>query len=132
MDAFEPNILALAVFALAWAVFCVGAFQLAGMLPISAAPDSVRSPGGIALILLNAALLLALFVVIFTYGYSELRWSSAVVVGGSIFLFSPFVIQDLPESIKNGKAGLIILLSLLTAALALLFATGATSSFWIP
>ncbi len=132
MDAFEPNIAALLVFATAWAIFCVGVLQLAGMLPISAAPAAVRSPGGIVLVLLNAALLLTLLLMTFAYSYSELRWSSAVVVGGGIFLFSPFVIQDLPENIKNGKAGLIILLSLLTAALALLFATGATGLLRAP
>jgi hypothetical protein len=113
------------VFAAAWAAVCIGAVQLAGMLPISAAPEAVRSPAGITLVALNAVLLLGLFVTTFVYSYSELRWSSAVVVGGAIFLFAPFAIQDLPETIKNGLAGLVILLALLASAFGLLLASGA-------
>ena len=127
MDAFEPNLPALLIFAAAWAACCIGAIHLAGMLPLASAPASVRSPGGTILVLLNGFLLMTVAALTVTFSYRELRWSSAVVVGGAIFLFAPFVVQDLPETIRDGKAGLVLLVFVLTLALALLFLGGAPS-----
>jgi hypothetical protein len=124
MDAFEPNIRALITFSAAWWVCCAGIIHLAGMLPLSEAPSAVRSPGGSILIFLDAALLFGLIVLTLVFSHRELRWSSAVVVGGAIFLLSPFMTQDLPEAVKNGKAGLLLLFLLLLLALGLLFTAG--------
>jgi hypothetical protein len=121
VDAFEPNLPGLLIFAAAWAACCVGAIHLAGMLPLSSAPAAVRSPGGTALVLLSGLLLAMLLVLTFAFGYGALRWSSTVVVGGAIFLVSPFLIQDLPSGLKDGKAGLVALIVILGAALALVF-----------
>ncbi len=125
MDAFEPNILGLTVFAIAWAILCIGGVLMAGMLPLSAAPVAARTPSGIFLVAVNLLLLAGLLVLTLAYSYAELRWSSAVVVGGMIFLFAPFAVQDLPDFLKNGRAGLMILLVLVMAALALLYSKGA-------
>ncbi len=125
MDAFEPNLPALIMFAAAWAVFCAGVVHVAGMLPLSSAPDGVRSPLGVLLILLNVAMLAGLLALTLALSYGELRWSSAVVVGGMIFLFSPFIVQDLPDRLKNGVAGMALLAVLLMAAFALLLSRGA-------
>lgn len=126
MEAIEPNLFALVLFALTWAVFCVGAIQVAGMLPLSAAPEAVRTPDGVALVIANVLLLAAVLILTCAYGYNELRWTSSIVVGGMIFLLAPFLIQDLPENLKNGKAGLLILFVLSLAALGLLHSGGAT------
>jgi hypothetical protein len=128
VDAAELNIRALGVFAGAWAVCCAGAFHLAGHLPLAEAPSGGRSRGGAALILVNAVLLLALAALTVIYSHHELRWPFAVVLGGTIFLFSPFAIQDLPEALKNGKAGLVALFLLLLSALALVWKNGAHHS----
>jgi hypothetical protein len=127
VDAFEPNLPALLIFAAAWAACCIGGIHLAGMLPLSSAPAAVRSHGWAALVILNGVLLAALLALTVAFSYRELRWSSAVVVGGTIFLFAPFAVQDLPERIRDGKAGLVLLVIILVLALALLFLGGAAS-----
>lgn len=131
MDAFEPNFRSLLIFAAAWAACCIGGIHLAGMLPLSSAPAAVRSRGGVALVILNGVLLAALLALTVAFSYRELRWSSAVVVGGAIFLFAPFAVQDLPERIRDGKAGLILLVFVLVLALALLFLGGAPSGIMV-
>jgi hypothetical protein len=128
VDAAELNIRALAIFAIAWAVCCAGAVHLAGHLPLAEGPSGGRSRSGAALILVNAVLLLALIALTLIYSHYELRWPFAVVLGGTIFLFSPFAIQDLPEALKNGKAGLVALFLLLLSALVLLWENGVHSS----
>jgi hypothetical protein len=127
VDAFEPNLPALLIFAAAWAACCIGGIHLAGMLPLSSAPAAVRSRGWAALVTLNGVLLAALLALTVAFSYRELRWSSAVVVGGAIFLFAPLAVQDLPERIRDGKAGLVLLVVMLLLALALLFLGGAPS-----
>ncbi len=125
MDAIESNIGALTIFAVAWLICCAGAIQLSGLLPLAHAPRSVRSPIGALLLFANLALLLAVTPLTLVYCFTELRWTSIVVVGGLIFLGSPFVTQDLPEPIKANKAGLALLATLLMLALAILLAAGA-------
>jgi hypothetical protein len=88
VDAFEPNLPALLIFAAAWAACCIGGIHLAGMLPLSSAPAAVRSRGGAALVIMNGVLLAALLALTVAFSYRELRWPSAVVVGGTIFLFA--------------------------------------------
>lgn len=128
MDVFEPNWQALSVFAFAWATLCIGGVLMAGMLPLSSAPLAARTPSGVALVTVNLLLLLGLLALTLAYGYAELRWTSAVVTGGMIFLFAPFAVQDLPEALKNGRAGLLLLFVLILAALALLQNGGALDS----
>jgi hypothetical protein len=128
VDAAGLNIRALVIFAIAWAVCCAGAFHLAGHFPLAEAPGGRKWRSGTALILVNAVLLLALFALTLLYSRQEVRWPFAVVLGGTIFLFSPFAIQVLPEALKNGKAGLVALLLLLVSALALLWESGAQHS----
>ena len=128
MDAAGLNIRALVIFAIAWSVCCAGAVHLAGHFPLPEASSGRKSRSSTALILVNAILLLALIALTLLYSRHELRWPFAVVLGGTIFLFSPFVIQDLPEALKNGKAGLVVLFFLLLAALALLWENGAHRS----
>lgn len=124
MDAFEPNVTGLLIFAAGWAAFCAGAIHVAGMLPISTAPEPVRSPFGVTLVALNVLLLAGVLVLTLAHVYGGLRWSSAIVVGGVIFLFAPFLVQDLPERFKNGMAGLGLLFLILLGVGYLLFVGG--------
>lgn len=125
MDAIEPNTRALAIFAVAWLICCAGAIHLSGLLPLAQAPTSIRTASGAALLCTNVALLLAVTALTLVYCFTELRWTSIVVVGGLIFLGSPFVTQALPEPIKANKAGLALLATLLMLLLAILLAAGA-------
>lgn len=125
MSAIEPNWVGLIVFAVTWFLVCVGFFFVSGSLPISAAPAAVQAGGGPVLIWLNLALLVVLFVGVLAFGLVALRWSSLIVVGGFIFLFAPFAVQDLPEKVKDTQLGLSLVLIANGVALAVLFASGA-------
>lgn len=127
MDQIEPNVAGLAVFTAAWAVCCLGGLLVAGMFPLSARPDSARQPAGLALILLDSLVLLALLVVTVAFGFSELRWTSVVVVAGLVFLFIPELFQVVPERWRDGPFGLSAMLLLLVCAFALLHSTGGTA-----
>ncbi|MGA7325057.1 MAG: hypothetical protein WBX25_11370 [Rhodomicrobium sp.] len=125
MDAIEPNTRALAIFAVAWLICCAGAIHLSGLFPFAQAPTSIRTAGGAALLCTNVAFLLAVTALTLVYCFKELRWTSIVVVGGLIFLGSPFIAQDLPDAIKASKAGLALLATLLMLVIAILLAAGA-------
>ena len=120
--------MSLIVFVAVWAVSCVGMFYLIGTLPIAAAPEAVRRGIGPVLVILNTILLAALIISAFLFAVAELRISSLIVAAGMVFLFAPFVVQDLPLWLKDNKLGLIIMLSLTVAALATLYFAGAVSS----
>ena len=68
----------------------------------------------------NAILLAALLTATCVYGYSELRWSSLVVVTGLIVLFAPGLFQAWPSSLRDGRSGLIALIGIQVVALAAL------------
>ena len=125
MSAIEPNWVELIVFSLTWFLVCVGFFFISGSLPVSAAPAAVRSGAGPMLIWANLALLIGLFVGVIGFGLVALRWTSLVVAGGFIFLFSPFVVQDLPARIRDTQVGLVLVLLVNGLALAALYASGA-------
>ncbi len=129
MHAIEPNFGGLAIFSGLWLVCCAGFFLLSEMLPLSAAPASLQTSSGWLLIAVDTALLLGLLVLTIVFGYSQVRWSSMIVAGGAIFLFAPFMIQGLPETLKSGKAGLAMLLFLILIALAVVIGTYAYPGF---
>jgi len=118
VNAIEPNWMSLIAFAAAWAVGCTGLFYLIGILPMRAAPAEVRRGAGPMLVLVFSLL----------FAFSELRWTSLVVAGGLVFLFSPFVVQDIPDALKDNKIGLSLVLVLTVAGLLLLFLIDGMSS----
>jgi len=124
LEAIEPNWMSLIVFAGAWAVSCIGAFYLIGIMPLAAAPGEVRHGLGPVLVFANVALVALLLVASLVFAIAELRWTSLIVAGGMVFLFSPFVVQDLPSALKDNKLGLMIVLALTVGGLALLYAAG--------
>lgn len=119
MAAIEPNWPALIVFAPAWFIACAGIIYISGNLPLGAAPLSVRSGIGPLLVWLNIIVLAALVAGSVYFAVSILRWTTLIVAGGLIFLFTPFVVQDLPDRMRDTPLGLIVLLCLAAAALAL-------------
>ena len=124
MDAIEPNWPALLVFLVGWLTSCVGLFFLSGNLPVRAAPETVQAGFGPALIWINFTVLAVLLVLTFAFAIPQLRWTSVLVGGGFVFLFAPFIVQDLPRGLKDTKAGLLTLLACLLAAAGLVYGAG--------
>ncbi len=124
MDAIEPNWVSLLVFAAAWGMGCVGTFYLVGVMPLAAAPREVQRGLGPILVIATAALVALLVVAALMFAIAELRWTSLVIAGGMVFLFSPFVVQDLTPALKNSKLGLAIVLALTIGAITLLYMAG--------
>ena len=50
-----------------------------------------------------------------------LRWTTSVVLGGFVFLFAPFLAQDLPASIKETRGGLALVVAAGLVVLAAMF-----------
>jgi hypothetical protein len=127
MDAIEPHWVASLFFA-AFATSCALAFLiLAGMFPLRARPDTARSSLAALLVVGNAVLLVLLLAATCFYGYSELRWSTLIVVAGLVVLFAPGLFEVLPASLRDGRAGLIVLAGVQALALAVLAKVGGLS-----
>lgn len=124
MAAIEPNATILIVFSLTWMAFCFGAFVIAGMLPLSTAAPEIRTGPSLFLLGANVFLLICLLGITAIIGYRDLRWTSIVIAGGLIFLLAPFLVQDLPERIKNGQTGLVVVLATTLAGVAVAWLSG--------
>jgi|SRR5258707_14915319 len=117
MDAIEPNWISLLWFA-AFATVCTVAFLVvAGMFPLRSRPESVRSSAAMLLVVGNAILLAALLTGTGLYGYTELRWSTLIVVAGLVVLFAPGLFEVWPSSFRDGRIGLIVLVGVQILAL---------------
>jgi len=126
MSQIEPNPLALCWFALLWSVCCLSFFQLAGMYPIRERRSDEPSVST-ALILGNTALWLTLLTGTGMFAYVELRWTTIVVVSGTLFLFIPELFQALPRRWRDGDLGLLGFSCVIVSALGVLAFIGATS-----
>ncbi|UPJ48336.1 hypothetical protein IVB30_35555 [Bradyrhizobium sp. 200] len=124
MDAIEPHWVASLYFA-AFATSCALAFLiLSGMFPLRARPDAAKSGLAALLVAGNAALLILLLTGTGFYGYSELKWSTLIVVAGLVVLFAPGLFEALPAPLRDGRAGLIVLAGAQALALAVLAKVG--------
>ncbi|MCJ2069310.1 hypothetical protein MKK75_10945 [Methylobacterium sp. J-030] len=120
MNMIEPNVAALAWFALFAGVASVGFYVLAGMFPLETRPDLRGRPLGLLLLAANVLMLLALVGGGLAYGAANLRWTSLVIVGGLAVLFAPGLFNVWPQRWRDGLAGLAIVLAGLGGALGLL------------
>jgi hypothetical protein len=124
MDAIEPHWISLLWFA-GFATICTVAFLIvAGMFPLRSRPDSTKSGTAMLLIVGNAVLLAALLAGTGLYGYAELRWSTLIVVAGLVVLFAPGLFEVWPPSMRDGSAGLLVLVGVQILALAALAKIG--------
>jgi hypothetical protein len=120
MNAIEPHWISLLWFA-AFATVCTLSFLvIAGMFPLRSRPDSLKSNAGLVLVTGNAVLLAALSIGTAVFGYSELRWSTLIVVAGLVVLFSPGLFELWPSSFRDGSKGLVTLIAIQLLALATL------------
>ncbi len=129
MSAIEPHWIALLWFA-AFATVCTVAFLVvAGKFPLNARPRALRSGAAMLLIVGNALLLAALFAGTGVYGYTELRWSSLIVVAGLVVLFAPGLFEIWPPAFRDGRRGLLVLIGVQILALATLAKSRRTAIF---
>ncbi len=120
MDAIEPHWISLLFFA-ALATICTLSFLIvAGMFPLRSRPQPLQSNGGLLLVTGNALLLMALSIGTAYFGYSELRWTTLVVVAGLVVLFAPGLFEIWPASFRDGSKGLALLMGIQLLALATL------------
>ncbi len=97
MSMIEPNVAALAWFALFAGVASVGFYVLTGMFPLETRPDLKGRPLGLLLLAANVVLLLVLVGGGLAYGAANLRWTSLVIVGGLAVLFAPGLFNVWPQ-----------------------------------
>jgi hypothetical protein len=120
MDTIEPHWISLLWFA-GFATVCTVSFLVvAGMFPLHSRPDSVKSGAATWLVASNALLLAALSIGTVFFGYSELRWSTLIVVAGLVVLFAPGLFEAWPSPFRDGSKGLVVLIGIQLLALAIL------------
>jgi hypothetical protein len=129
MDAIEPHWISLLFFAALLTVCTLSFLVVAGMFPLRSRPDSLKSNGGLVLVTGNALLLAALSVGTAYFGYSELRWTTLVVVAGLVVLFAPGLFEIWPASYRDGSKGLAVMMGVQLLALATL--TKLASPAWV-
>lgn len=127
MSAVEPNWPMALMLALTWLVGCAGLLFVFGHLPLSAAPEGVRRGSGPMLVWLGLALMVAVALATLVMSFESLRWTTMVILGGFVFLFAPFFVQDLPASIKDTQRGLVLVVAVGLVALGAIYAVSVTS-----
>lgn len=111
MSAVEPNWAMAIMLAGTWLIGCAGLLFVFGHLPLSAAPEPVKRGAGPVLVLAGLAVMAGVVVATVLMAAGALRWSTSIVLGGFVFLFAPFLVQDLPASIKETQGGLALVVA---------------------
>ena len=127
MSAVEPNWPMALMLALTWLVGCAGLLFVFGHLPLSAAPEGVRRGGGPVLVWRGLAVMVAVALATVVTAFESLRWTTMVVLGGFVFLFAPFFVQDLPAAIRDTQRGLVLVVTLGVVALGAIYAVAGAS-----
>lgn len=124
MESIEPNVAALAWFALFSGIASLGFYVVAGLFPLETRPDLTRRISGLALVGATTLAFATLAVGAVLYGLEHLRWTSMVIVGGFALLFAPGLFNLWPAETRDGRAGLAALLAVTVAAICGLQAVG--------
>jgi hypothetical protein len=120
VQAIEPNWISLLWFAAFATIGTVALLIVAGMFPLRGHPDAAGSSAARLLVIGNAILLAALLTGTGLYGYTELRWSTLIVVAGLVVLFAPALFEVWPSSWRHGSTGLVVLVGVQILAIAAL------------
>ena len=80
----------------------------------------MKSPLATLLAVGNAALLAVMLLGTGFYGYTELKWTTLIIVAGLVVLFTPGLFEILPSSLRDGNAGLMVLIGVQVLTLAAL------------
>src|SRR5215468_7293109 len=127
MTAIEPNWVASLCFTALATGCALAVLILSGMFPLRARPDAARSHLALLLVAGNAVLLILLLTGTGFYGFTELRWTTLIVVGGLVVLFAPGLFEALPERLRDSRAGLLALAGVQALGLAVLAKVGGLS-----
>ena len=127
MSAIEPNWLSMLWFILFATICGISLLIVSGMFPLGRNSEGRSSSLTALLVVGNAALLAALVIGTGFYGYTELRWSTLVVVTGLIVLFAPGLFEEWHWSIGSIKTQLAILVGVQVVALLTLNRIGGMS-----
>ncbi|MFC3695195.1 hypothetical protein [Chenggangzhangella methanolivorans] len=111
METIEPNVVALAWFALFSVVASLGFYVVAGVFPLDTRPDLTGRPARLALAFAAALAFAGLAIATGLYGYENLRWTSLVIVAGLALLFAPGLYNAWPSRWRDGPAGLALTLA---------------------
>ncbi len=96
-DSIEPNGLALLTSSQPLRPVVSAFYTVIGMFPLSERPRSLAGISGAALVVVNLVLLIPLLLGVTLFVHQTLHWTSAIIVGGLIFLFIPSVFQAIPD-----------------------------------
>lgn len=95
---------------------CAGLVLTAGYFPAAARPAALRHRFAPLAILAGVATTAALAVMA-VLAALQLPWNVAVVAGGAAFLTAPFLVQPLPERLRDSPLGAVLFAALGTALL---------------
>ena len=114
----DVDLSVLAAFAGSALVASAGVVLVSGFFPQRARAPHLQ--GVVATVLIWAALGATLLVAITALqsAATSLPWAMAVVAGGCAFLLAPFLIEPLPERLRDSKIGIIVYLAVSVAVLA--------------
>ena len=118
MSGIEPNLPAAGAFIALWSLCCLGFLQLAGLYPLRGDGEGARVSR--ALVLFATVLWIALLAATLRFAFTELRWTSIVVIGGILFLFLPEAFQAVPGRFRDATPGVAVAVGAFAVALLLL------------
>ncbi|MEH2509197.1 hypothetical protein V1291_000551 [Nitrobacteraceae bacterium AZCC 1564] len=127
MSTIEPNWLSLIWFTMFATTGAVAFLVIAGKFPLDVNVGQSKSALDIGLMIGNAVLMAILLGGAGVYGYSELRWTTLIVVAGLIFLFAPALVEEWRWPLRNATAELGLLVGVQVLALAMLFKVGGSA-----
>lgn len=123
MSAIEPNWLSLIWFTVFATTGAVAFLVIAGKFPLDVKVGQSKS-ALVGLVIGNAVLMAILLGGAGVYGYTELRWTTLIVVAGLIFLFAPALVEEWRWPLRNATAELGLLVGVQMLALGLLIKVG--------
>ncbi len=132
MNAIEPNWLSLIWFTMFATTGAVAFLVVAGKFPLDVNFGQSKSALVTGLVIGNAILMAVLLAGTGVYGYTELRWTTLIVVAGLIFLFAPALVEEWRWPLRNTAAELGLLVGVQMLALAALFKVGGSPSLSCP
>ncbi|MFV0244687.1 MAG: hypothetical protein ACK5IB_06680 [Qingshengfaniella sp.] len=115
MDMIEPNTGALVLFGFFACISSLAGLVMSGVFPLATRPD-LAHPAGRGLITANIVLLALVLYGTVAFGLQNLRWTSMVIVGGLVVLFTPGLFNIWPGRWRDGLSGLAVILGVLAAS----------------
>jgi hypothetical protein len=98
----------LVVFALLLMSAALYGLTASGHFPSEHRAETLKSAGGATILWGTMAIALATVLFGLWLAWVALPWTWAVIVGGSMLLLAPLVLQRFPDSFVDGRSGLVV------------------------